>query len=113
MVYGEDNAFMSSASAPVLNEVVCGSMGRGDLIDCGTVSSTHFSWTSEHCNCGVWGARDSGITPIGGDSGSPLFEKVLLGGDYYIVPVGIVDHQNGGFAVVTDALAHWGATIYH
>lgn len=109
LIYG-DGAFMGSAALPVPGEAVCASLAQTNAKKCGTVTDDWWSWTSETANVTVWGG-DSNLAPIDGDSGSPIYRKVLLGGDYYFIPIGIMDHENGGFARVVDALNAWNAVI--
>ncbi len=104
---------MSSAALPVVGEAVCVSKGISNSIQCGTVTSTWTSWTSNDCNpaCTVWGGATSGLTASPGDSGSPIYQTYSAGGDSYIVPVGVLDTAGGLFARVVDALTYWGASI--
>jgi hypothetical protein len=109
---------MRAARDPILNEAVCASMATSDINDCGTVSDDFRSWTSQTLNITVWGGDTSGIgPPIDGDSGSPVYVRLSIPAKPGVpahtefVPIGIMDHENGYFARVQDALSTWGATI--
>ncbi len=119
-VYGFANAYdeMRDARDPILNEAVCASMSVSNTNDCGTISDVSRSWVSETRNYTVYGADTSGIAPIVGDSGSPVYTRFTMpakpGVPQHSVftPLGVLDHENGYFAIVDDALASWGATMY-
>lgn len=110
-IYSQLHTGMGSGSLPIVGEAVCASMATSNSIDCGTVSDDWLSWISETAGYTVWGGDTSSIFPIDGDSGSPLYKRVIVGDDTTIYPKGIIDHENGYFARVTDALSAFGATI--
>ena len=111
-VYGQsDTGSLGSASLPMVGEVVCASLGKSNVIDCGTVSADWTTWVSEIANFDVWGGDTTGIAPIKGDSGSPLYKRVVVGDDITLYPKGIIDHEDGQFARITDVLSAFGATI--
>lgn len=82
---------------------------------CGTVQDNLRSWVSETCSCNVWGG-DASYTPIKGDSGAPVYARVYItstGSPYWShTPIGVNDHENGGFAYVTAAQWVLGVTVY-
>lgn len=87
---------------PVAFERICVSAGNFDLVDCNlNVADDYTSWTSNTCNCTMWGARFTGYNPIAGDSGSPLFTLNR-------VPVGLLANNNGNFARMGDAMYRLG-----
>lgn len=102
---------------PILMEAVCASMAISNINDCGAVSDTSLSWTSETENIVVNGADMSGIAPITGDSGSPVYARFSIPAKPGVpahtlfVALGVLDHENGYFARVQDSLGTWGATI--
>jgi hypothetical protein len=118
-IYGFSNVYdmMRAARDPILNEAVCASEAISNTNDCGTVSDTSLTWTSETENIKVSGGDTTGIAPIIGDSGSPLYSRISVPAKPGVpahnefVPIGIIDHENGYFARVQDALSVWGATI--
>jgi hypothetical protein len=99
---------VAGSDLPIQGQVVCASLGRSLRVDCGTVSSEWVSWTDGICTCTSWGGDVDGIEIRQGDSGSPIY---LLHGDGRATAIGLVSTTSGKFAVVADALAHWGATI--
>jgi len=119
-VYGFQNMYddMRESRDPILNEAVCASLSVSDINDCGTVSDTYRSWVSETKGYTVYGADTTGIAPITGDSGSPVYTRFTMpakpGWPQHSVftPLGVMDHENGYFAIVNDALAAWGASMY-
>jgi hypothetical protein len=106
-----DGLLGTGQSLPVVGEAVCVSLGKSDEPDCGTVHDDWLSWTSETANYTVWGGDTSGIYPIGGDSGSPLYTVHTVDGQTLVYPKGISTHENGYFARTTDVLDELGATI--
>ena len=105
------------ARDPVLNEAVCASMAISDIVDCGTVSATTSSWKSETEMIWVNGADTTGIAPIIGDSGSPVYASYSIPAKPGVpahtlyAAIGVLDHEKGYFARVLDSLDAWGATI--
>jgi len=106
---------MTQSRNPLLGESVCFYGSFTLATKCGTVTAVNFTWTSEGCNCTVKGSR-SNLIPIEGDSGAPLYSRTYVTGssNYWLnTPLGVVDHQNGGFAKVIDAQTKLGVQIYH
>jgi len=82
---------------PYVGQALCSSRGFSDPSwKCGAVDDDYLSWTSNTCNCTMYGA-DSSMTFIGGDSGSPIID----GYDQYIA-IGIQNNSVGNFAIFDD-----------
>lgn len=47
----------------------------------------------------------------GGDSGSPVYRRIGIQNEPFFVPIGIFTHEDGYFAKVYDALAHFNVAI--
>ena len=116
-VFAESNSLLvRTAALPIDNEAVCASRGKssGPIVGCGVVQDAWDSWWSDTADPDVlvYGA-DSSIPAIPGDSGSPIYRMVNtpVGLDY-LTAIGVLDHEGGFFARVSDALSAWGATIY-
>jgi hypothetical protein len=106
---------MSSARDPIKGEAICFSGAATNAIVCGTVQDDFRNWTSETCNCTVWGG-DASWTPIHGDSGAPAYARVYITGGtpYWLnTPLGVVDHEIGAFAWATAAQWVLDVTVYH
>ncbi len=105
-IYGVSGSQQLTASrSPIQNEGVCFSGAKTAAIVCGTVTAATATWVSQTCGCNVWGG-DTNLAPIPGDSGAPLYARVYItGGTPYWsnTPIGIVDHENGYFALVSAA----------
>jgi hypothetical protein len=113
IMYGSpDN--ISGDGFPVEGEMVCASLSWTAEIRCGTVSNDLVNWKSQGCDCYVWGGDTSGLDTQNGDSGSPLYRRVLeyAPDNYKLVAIGLMVHENGGFARVYDAIVAWGIRIY-
>lgn len=98
---------VASARLPLLNETICGSLGRTDVVDCGTVFKTWVSWTSSTCLCTVWGGDYKDIASQSGDSGSPMYAVHTSSA---VVAIGILANSTK-FARVSDALSAWNAVV--
>ncbi len=106
LIYGVSGSQQLTASrSPIQNEGVCFSGAKTNAIVCGTVTAATATRVSQTCGCNVWGG-DTNLAPIPGDSGSPLYARVYITGGtpYWLnTPIGIVDHENGYFALVSAA----------
>lgn len=116
LVFAEPNTLIVSGHAlPVDGEAVCASRGKSSnpIIGCGVVQDSWDSWTSDTANPDVvvYGA-DSSIPAIPGDSGSPLYRFVDNPVYDYLVAIGVLDHEGGFFARVSDAMTAWSAKIF-
>lgn len=107
------SAQIKSMAHPVLDESICASLGVStDAYDCGHVSKTAHTWTSNVCACTQSGARATGVTNTGGDSGSPM-----VGLGTYLRAIGILAQGdslvNGivNFTRFRDAMNVWGYTL--
>lgn len=82
------------------------------------MSDVSRSWVSETLGYTVRGADTSGIAPITGDSGSPVYSRFWMPAKPGVpahnvfTPIGVLDHEKGYFAIVSDALPVWGAAIW-
>ena len=97
-IYGEARQIWTAAF-PIVGDTVCDSRGHSDVIDCGTVTSSDTRWYSNTAGYYVYGGATSGIAQIGGDSGSPLYERW---DSSHAAAVGIVDTSGGNFTLVID-----------
>ncbi len=116
LVYGVSGPQdLTGARDPITGEGVCFSGATTEAIRCGTVTDDLWTWVSETCDCNVWGG-DTNLAPIPGDSGAPLYSRSYITGATSLwrnTPIGVVDHQNGGFAWVTAAEWVLGVSAYH
>lgn len=114
-IYGETQSIdMQQDATPLQGQTIYFSGSTTNAIVSGTVTSAYTNWTSQHCNCTVYGGKASWV-PQGGDSGAPVYMKYYSGSPYprfVTTPIGIVDHENGGFARVFDATTTWNLTMY-
>lgn len=69
-VYGESRT-IRALDVPYTGESVCASLTKSNHVDCGTVTGA-LQWYVVN-GYGLWGAGFSGISIIGGDSGSPVY----------------------------------------
>lgn len=111
-LYGSSLQVKSTAH-PVLNETICASLGvSSDPYDCGHVSDTSHTWTSNTCSCVQHGAVAAGVTNTGGDSGSPM-----IGLGTYARATGLLAQGNNlvdgtvYFTRFRDAMNTWGYTL--
>ncbi len=97
-----------------VGETLCRSGARSDNIDCGTLGARWTSWTSDTANPDytVWGGDMNGILLVDGDSGAPLYREYWWSGNPFITAIGIMDHEDGGFAWVKHAIQAWGGHLY-
>ena len=115
-VQASDNIFgcctdIVGMGSPILNEVLCASLGRTQAIHCGPVLVTwgqHFSSTG---GFNVWGARIN-ISTQGGDSGSPVYRLVASDpNENQARAVGANSTSTGRFARLDTSLDDWGASV--
>jgi hypothetical protein len=85
------------------------SRGYTDSLDGGTVKSDYVRWLSDTAGYYVYGGSTTGISQVGGDSGSPLYERYTstMG-----AAIGIVDTSNGNFTQVADIDSQLNVYIY-
>jgi hypothetical protein len=107
-VFGASTNIVGSRN-PLSGEAVCASLGIAAIVDCGTVSDDHVTWTDQICGCTIQGADANGLAIVQGDSGSPVFSGTIGGA---VVAVGLVDTTGGKFARLQDVLSDFGATIH-
>jgi len=128
LIYGEANTdvVLYESAYPVLNEVLCMSLGQQDFIGCGIVGDTDRDWLSDTPNPDrtVHGAAIDtfgNFTSIDGDSGSPIYRDLgWQGSSFEYTPIGILDAERTGthgnhdiyFAKVRKALEIWDAEIW-
>jgi hypothetical protein len=89
--------------------VVYDSRGHANLIDGGTVASDYVRWYSNTGGYYVYGGSTNGIAQIGGDSGSPLYERYT---STMAAAIGIVDTADGNFTQVADIDSEFSVFIY-
>jgi hypothetical protein len=105
MIYAEARRITSFAY-PVTGDFVCASLTKSNTIDCGSVTDDFVSYTMNGYS--FYGGSYSGISIIGGDSGSPVYRRVsatsanifgvVSGGAYFTLTTGVL--QNNGYTVV-------------
>jgi len=88
---------------PIDNSTVCASLANTNSWDCGTVAATAATWTSSTNGRTMHGARHSGISTIGGDSGA----GVVRNAGSYFVAVGVHNTSSGHFTRVNDVVNPW------
>lgn len=103
-IYGESRT-MVSLGFPVQGSSVCASLSKRDTIDCGTITDDFVSYSIDgHV---LFGGSYSGITIVGGDSGSPVYKRlnatqtnilgVVSGGAYFTRTTDVL--QNNGYTL--------------
>lgn len=85
------------------------SRGHANIIDGGTVASDYVRWYSNTGGFYVYGGSTNGIAQIGGDSGSPLYERYT---STMAAAIGIVDTADGNFTQVADIDSYLNVSIY-
>lgn len=116
-IYGQSEAIdMEQDRVPLQGEAIwfSGASTTTNPVRAGTVESAWWHWTSEKCSCEVYGGRGS-WTPVLGDSGGPAYSRFSVSSPYphlVVDPIGVISHQNGGFARVFDATIAWDLTMY-
>jgi hypothetical protein len=107
-IVGESRV-INGESYPSVGQAVCDSRGNQDVIDCGTVTSTSARWLSNTANYYVYGGLTDGISQIGGDSGSPLYERFT---STTVFADGIVTTSGGNFTIMYDATNGFHANVW-
>lgn len=102
----DEGARIVSWGNPVTGSSVCASLTKHNLVDCGSVLDDFVSYTMNGYT--FFGGKYSGISIIGGDSGSPVYHRntgttanilgVVSGGAYFGLTTGIL--MNNGYTVV-------------
>ncbi len=92
--------------SPVTGQAVCASLTKHNWVDCGTILDDFVSYSMNGYT--FFGGKYSGISIIGGDSGSPVYRRetsttasilgVVSGGAYFGLTFGIL--FNNGYTVV-------------
>ena len=100
LIYAEPNYPIRGYVYPQVGIPVCTSRGYTNVISCGTVTSIWVRWYSNTGGYYVWGG-DTNLPSAGGDSGSPIYQKVSLGNGY---AVGTLSNTSGNFGLVYRAL---------
>lgn len=85
------------------------SRGHSDVIDGGTVKSSDVRWYSDTAGYYVYGGSTTGIAQVGGDSGSPLYERYT---STMAAAIGIVNQSNGNFTHAVDIESSLSVYIY-
>lgn len=110
-VYNDGNDIVGMGT-PTTGETLCASLGAGSAtIKCASVQDDWRSWTSDIAGFTVWGG-DMGYTTVGGDSGSPVYRRLPLGGGEQRRAIGANDHEFGYFARLDMSLDDFGAVVF-
>jgi hypothetical protein len=92
--------------SPLQGATVRASLGASTATRSGIVQYAYTTWWSNTCNCQMRGGRATGLDPIAGDSGSPVYEVAGTA----LTAIGIVNTTGGAFARVDFAMNHWSST---
>lgn len=120
-IYGLSASYsVTGVRFPYVNDYVCASLGRSDVIDCGFVDDSYQVYTlggvppacPAASGCALIGADHRDITTQTGDSGSPIYYPVPSSSS--ALAVGIHSSSGGAFARMTDIIqpARLNVTVY-